>query len=321
MGHVYRCLKVADYLKKYGMEACFIMKDIEGGVRKVREKDYPIIKLPENIDIKKELNSLVNISAGQILITDIRGINNAYFAQISNCCSKTVYFDDLGQHDLAPDILINPAVVPSLRRFKRRHPSTLYLLGEKYFILGSGFQRKKSIKKAINKVLVSLGGADPANYTPYILKILEQTAPAFEVMLVLGPAFANFREIEDICRKAAKKIHVYKNVSNMGELMYEADIAVVSGGDTALELAYTGTPGLIAPTIQYEADTAAWLEAKRIFINLGDVRKKSEAESVKKIEEFWDDFSARKEFSGNAKRLIDGKGLLRIMHALDMQNN
>lgn len=297
------------------------MKDIEGGIRKVREKHYPILKLPKDIDIKEEINSLINISAGHILITDIRGINSVYFTQINNCCSKTVYFDDLGQHDLAPDILINPAVVPSLRRFKRRHPSTRYLLGEKYFILGAGFQRKKTVKKAINKVLVSLGGADPANYTPCILKILEQTEHAFEVLLVLGPAFENFREIEDICRKAAKKIHVYKNVSNMGELMYAADIAVVSGGDTALELAYTGTPGLIAPTIQYEADTAAWLEDKGIFKNLGDVMKKSEAESVKKIEEFWNNFGARKMFSGNAKRLIDGKGLLRIMHTLGVRNN
>jgi len=321
MGHVYRCLKTADCLKDKGVASVFIMKDIKGGIRKVEENVYPVIKLPLNLALPEEIDFLKERCSGQILVTDIRGINNSYFTQLNGYCSKTVYFDDLGQHDFSPHILINPAIDPNLQRFKHRYLSTRYLLGEKYFILGKGFKRRRNIRKTIKTAMVSLGGADPANYTPSVLRILDRLKYNFEIMLILGPVFENFKEVDDLCRKSTKRVHILRNVSNMGELMCAADIAFVSGGDTALELGYTGTPGFIVPTIKYESDTAAYLESRRTFVNLGDIKKKRKAETIEKIEDVWENFYMRKEFSRNAKRLIDCKGLLRIMHALDIGEN
>ncbi|MCX5884676.1 MAG: UDP-2,4-diacetamido-2,4,6-trideoxy-beta-L-altropyranose hydrolase [Proteobacteria bacterium] len=316
MGHVYRCLKFADFLRKKKIASVFVMKEIKGGIQKVEEGKYPIIKLPKGIDLQKEINKLRNICSKHILITDIRGLDNTYFEQLNNCCSRTIYFDDLGDNGLFPHVLINPSVTPLLQKYNKRQPSTKYLIGRHYFILGAGFRRKRNVRKTIKTALVCLGGADPANYTPTLLRVLERVTHDFEIMLILGPAFQKFYEIDEIHRRTKKRMCILRNVPNMGELMYNADIAFVSGGDIALELAYTGTPGFIIPTIEYENTTAAHFELKRVFLNLDDIKTKDPAKSIRKIEAFLDDFPKRMEFSQNAKNFIDGKGLKRIIYEL-----
>lgn len=318
MGHVYRCLKFADYTKKRGIDSVFIMKDIEEGINKVKERGYKVIKFRKEIDKKNEIRKLKKICRDQILITDVRGIDNEYFLTLNAVCIKTIYFDDLGDNDFSPHILINPSVVPSLQRYKKRQATTKYLIGVKFFILGDGFKRKGQIKKTVKNVLVSLGGADPANYTPSILKIIGNLDYDFKINLILGPAFIKFKEVDYIVKQMNRKIKILRNVANMGELMYDADIAFVSGGDTALELAYTGTSGFLVPTIYYENETAGYLEGKKVFVNLGDIKRKSDEEILKKIDIFWNDFNMRKEFSRNTKKFIDGGGLKRVFREISI---
>jgi UDP-2,4-diacetamido-2,4,6-trideoxy-beta-L-altropyranose hydrolase len=315
MGHVYRCLKIADFLDtKKQIKSIFIMRDRREGVEKVIEKGYRTLRLPENIDEKTEISSLEGMCKGQILIMDIRSISNNYFVRLNNTCKKTICFDDLGNNDYSPHYLINPSVTLALQKYKKKNSTTKYLIGEKYFILGSsGFKVKSEVSKVIKRVLVSLGGADPANYTPSLLKLLEELPYNFKVTLVLGPAFNNFDEVNDIVRQSNLDIEILVNVKNMGELMFNHDLAFVAGGDTALELAYTGTPGILVPTIDYENTTAEYLERKEVFVNLGDIQNVPKVEVIKKIDLFWKDYEKRRSFSDNSKRFIDGRGLSRIM--------
>ncbi len=312
MGHVYRCLKIADCLKRKGIGSVFIMRGIRGGIDKVRDQNYPVISLPGNLGPDEEINKLADICKGSVLIADIRGISNKFFRRLNAVCKKTIYFDDLGSNNFSPDVLINPAVTPQLRRYRRKQKKTRYLLGVKYFILGQGFRRKHKVSQSIKNVAVSLGGADPAGYTPRILKILSELKYSFRIKLILGPAFRNFNEISGLVKALNGRISVLKNVKNMGKWLYQADLAFVSGGDTALELAYTGTPGIIVPTIDYENITAEYLEGKSIFINLRDIKKIAVSSTLKKIEAFWEDYNKRKRFSRNARSFIDGRWINRI---------
>tara|TARA_Y100000031_G_scaffold137207_1_gene161967 strand:+ start:23 stop:913 length:891 start_codon:yes stop_codon:yes gene_type:complete len=290
------------------------MRDIREGVEKVIEKGHRILRLPEKIDEETEISNLEEMCRGQTLIMDIRRISNNYFVRLNNTCKKTIYFDDLGNNNYSPHYLINPSVTPALQKYKKKNSFTKYLVGEKYFILGgSGFKVKAEVKMTINKVFVSLGGADPANYTPSVLKLLAELPYNFKITLVLGPAFNNFEEVDNIVRQSKLDIDILANAKNMGELMFNHDLAFVAGGDTALELAYTGTPGILVPTIDYENTTAEFLESNDVFVNLGDIKKIPEAETKKKIDLFWNDYNKRKMFSGNSKRFIDGHGLSRIM--------
>lgn len=313
MGHIYRCLKLANYLRKKDTDAIFVMRDIPEGVKKIKENGYPVIRLPRRIDKKTEISILKKECSGGILVADVRRIDNNYFKILNTTCKTTVYFDDLGNNNLSPHVLINPSVTPELQKYRVKNRMTKYLIGEKYFILGdSGFKRKGNVNKKINNVLVSLGGADPACYTPRILRILDRLNHEFKIKVVLGIAYKHFKELKKALSGLKHKTEIFRNVSNMGELMQKADLAFVSGGDTCLELAFTGTPGILVPTIYYENITARYLEKRNIFLNCGDIKKISCFTVLKKIGLFWESYSLRNAFSGNAKRFIDGKGLSRV---------
>jgi len=320
MGHIYRCLKMADYLaSEKQIKSTFIMKNIRSGVQKVAEMGHSTLLLSEDMDEETEISHLEEICRDQTLIIDIRNIRNNYFMRLNKSVKKTIYFDDLGNNNYTPHYLVNPSVIADLQKYKKNNSTTKYLVGEKYFILGGhGFKPKSVVNKSINKVFVSMGGADPANYTPSVLKLLAELPNNFKTTLVLGPAFNNFEEVDNIVKQSKLDIDILVNAKNMGELMFNHDLAFVAGGDTALELAYTGTPGIVVPTIDYENKIAEFLEKNKIFINLGDIKTNSKHGIRIKIDLFWNDNNKRKTFSENSKRFIDGKGLSRIIKNTDL---
>lgn len=314
MGHVYRCLKIADFMNKMGRKTVFVMKDIEGGPGKAVENGHEVLTIPRDADEEYEISFLREKCSGHVLVVDVRGVSGGYFAKLNECCKSTVYYDDLGNAPSTPKFIINPSVSPGMTEYKSKSGRTTYLVGEKYFILGrADVNPIGEPKRKIEKVLVSLGGADPANYTPGILAILGALPFDFRISLVLGPAFVRFKEVENAIRSIGKEVEVLKNIGNMLEVMCSHDLAFVAGGSTALELAYTGTPGILVPTISHECETSAYLQSKEIFCDLGDIKVGEKSEKYDKITKFWTDYDMRRTYSGNAKRFIDGKGLSRVL--------
>jgi spore coat polysaccharide biosynthesis predicted glycosyltransferase SpsG len=316
MGHVYRCLKLAEFLKKKrNVSPVFIMKDYREGVKKVKDHSFEVFLLDKNCSSADDCNETAKISQGGYLVVDVRHYTAAQIALLKESCNFIVVFDDLGAKVGAPDVLINPAVSQMHRRYPGRIGGTKYLLGPRFFLLDGKISRTTASREVKN-ILVSLGGADPAGYTKELAEKIGRISEEYNVTFVLGPAFKNPAGFRKTLRNLNFKARVLFNVKNLGALMAKADLAMVSGGDTCLELAFTGTSGIIIPTISYELGTAKYLQQKKVFLNLGDIKEKSASEVEGAVIKFIKNYKKRRLFSENGKKVVDANGFNRVTEAI-----
>ncbi len=320
MGHVYRCLKLADYLREHcGISPLFIMKDYHGGVQKVREWDFDIITIPGDSDTHIDIEITKTHVQNALLIIDVRHYAPKHVDILRKNAKRTVLFDDLSGTDYRPDVLINPAVLPRHHEYPGGNSDVSYCLGPDYFILGRQKTRPRdNVSETVKSILVSLGGADPANYSMELLKKIAAISAEFQFNFVLGPGYGHKKEFRLMADELRADILIFEDVNDLTEMMAASDLAITAGGDTCLELAWTGTPGMIAPTISYEAETAEYLNKKEIFVSLGDIRNSTSEEVCSAIISFVDNYEKRHLFSANGRQLIDGMGIKRVVSTMEV---
>lgn len=320
MGHVYRCIKLAVAARAMdGTEPRFIMRDYAGGVDKVREYGFETILLPKACSIDEDIELVSRVASGQTLFTDVRAYESEDVLKLREKAECLVLFDDLGRRDLQPHILVNPSVIPAHRQYPVNHDGVKYCLGLDYFLLGEHVGSPRvDTAPVVQRILVSLGGADPANYSAVLLKIIKPLAETIAFTFVLGPSYGRKQEIRALRESLGLDNYVVllQDVFDLASLMTEFDMVISAGGDTCIEMAWSGVPGMIAPTISYEGETADYMEQQGVAVNLGDIKTCDPEVVVKSITALANDFERRVSLSTKGRQLVDGKGEQRILKLL-----
>ena len=323
MGHVYRCLKVAKTIaeRRAGADITFVMKNYKEGIKKVQEEGFKVVQIPPEWRVGEEIDFIDEFTKEftyHIFIADIRDINNKYIETVKANRGCFIYFDDLGGHSLKPDVIINPSIAESLQKYPSYNEKTDYYIGEKYFIIDRKIflNPKDSIREECNKILVSFGGADPCNLTCSILKTLVKLPVEININVILGPAYNHRRELDKLLQNNRRDITIKTNVKSMYNEIMNADIGIVSGGDTCLEIIYTGTPTMIIPSIWYEKEIARYLAEKGaadcVYLDEGDDEK-----MLNGIEDLIHNYSKRKSMSRTGRAIIDGKGVEKVFTIIE----
>ncbi len=316
MGHVYRCIKMARLLKKtFGIKPIFIMKDYKEGVNKVSEHSFEVRLIDRNCSIEKDIEITSCQAEGKCLICDVRHFGKNEFEYLKKKTKPFVVFDDFSNRQIFADVVINPSIAPRHRHYERSN-GTRYFMGPRYFLTGMVSRPRIALDKDVKDIIVSLGGSDPARYTEELAKKIHVLCPVYNFTFVLGPGYGRvsyFRRLLDSLNFSADIIY---DVKDLPSLIAKMDLAIVAGGDTCMEVAYLGVPGMIVPTIKHEEETAEYLQRRKALVNLGDIKRKKEEEIIRQISNFANDFSKRKIFSENARNMINNKGSERIASLL-----
>lgn len=318
MGHVYRCLKAADYFSNKGHDIIFFMKNFPKGIEKVDNK-YSVEIMPTYISLNSERKFILDkIDQNDVYMCDTRGIDNAYIESFKDKVSLFCYFDDIGVKELHPDIIVNPSPFADYCLYEKIN-TCQYLLGLEYFILDTRIYQKKKDKfpTKIEKLLFSFGGADPQDITYKLMQSLPDSFKNYDIAIVIGCAYDNekercLREIVSLLTDSGFKINICKDVDSLYPLLLEADVACVAGGDTCIESIFTGTPPLIIASINYEQKTALYLQKKQVALSVGFIENDDIKTIIANIEKAINDRNIILKLFSTGKDLVDGKGLQRL---------
>ncbi|MDP7196812.1 MAG: glycosyltransferase, partial [SAR202 cluster bacterium] len=131
--------------------------------------------------------------------------------------------------------------------------------------------------------------------------------------VVVGPGFRNRRELEIINKKSKHKFELIDGLKNISNLILEASVIFTAGGDTLYEAACIGTPAIVLWEDIHEKKQADWFTREGSAINLGQ----GTVVEGKKIEEITIRLQNNADkwikMSNSGKRIIDGKGIERIV--------
>jgi UDP-2,4-diacetamido-2,4,6-trideoxy-beta-L-altropyranose hydrolase len=271
VGHIMRCLTLADGLRKRGAKIIFVCRDLHGHLGSlVVEKGYILKLLPSpaldfteqsniwlktlwDVDVNETIAALgPNID---LMIIDHYGINANWHRKISSITKKIMVIDDLANRVLHCDVLLDQTFGRNKSDyFTCVNPGTLMLCGTKYALLREQFSKnrecaitKRKSYRGIQKILISFGGADFNNNSAKMLDIIFDIDfkhnPKIEV--VLGDSSLYLDEIRKQAKHSKLDVRIFPYVENMANLMLNADVAIGAGGSTSWERCTLALPTLL----------------------------------------------------------------------------
>jgi len=324
MGHVMRCMALAkEFEIVCNSEILFIMKDFKEAVE-IARKNFEvkmISKNPiENGGIDNSLN-IIHMFHPEIIITDILNIEENILLNFKNICEVLVSIDDLANTKFCSNVVINGHfnfINLEYRDFK----GTTYLLGPSFLILDKAFltvhAKTKSINKNVKRILVTLGGSDDTKSFLKVLRGINRLEKNYDIYMIIGPAFIHHNELGNEIKNSNHQFIIETNIDSqrMSELMFNADVAIVSGGNTKYELVTTGTPGLVICSNMDEVHLTDELARKGCIINLGLNDQVTENELAHAIQTIIENKNLRKKMSDIGKNEVDGMGAQRVVASI-----
>jgi spore coat polysaccharide biosynthesis protein SpsF len=160
-----------------------------------------------------------------------------------------------------------------------------------------------------------MGGSDPAGMTPKVVAWLRSVRGDFKALVVDGPASSHRQTPVD-----SSRIQVVTNTKSFPTLLASADLAIISFGVTAYELAALGVPAIYLALTEDHAESASRLEAAGCGISLGLFRKTGEAQLKSLVERLLSDDKLRLTMGEKARRTVDGLGARRIADLLALHH-
>lgn len=339
LGHIMRCLSIADTAKKYGDKCVFITAGKEC-LDIIISHGYECIVLDTDYnDMTAELNKLLPIiktNSPSALFVDSYFVTNTYLKQlwglVRKIHGKMVYIDDVLAFPYPCDIILNYNIYgPDKEKnynslyYKAKMSIPKFLLGTSYVPLREEFQDipKRIVKKEAQNIFISTGGTDFEHLTIEIIKEVKKFKSQYIFCFVIGEMNKD-REIIYNISYDDPNIILFDNVKQMAKLMSSCDVAISASGSTLYELCATQTPTVTYILADNQILSAEGFHNRYILECIGDVRKLGVINLskclIKSATALADDYKRRVEITKNMQNIVDGQGANRLLKFIKNNN-
>lgn len=331
LGHVMRCLSIADAVKRRGKDVLFVTVCEEctdmivqrGHQLRLLEGDYQgdsydmISELPQMENLCKELNTEITF------LVDSYQVSEEYYQRLREL-GKVACLEDMGQ-PYTVDMLINYNIYGEDYKGAYQIKAKNTLLGAAYMPLRAEFQEDMEyvLREDVCNVMITTGGADPyfasKAFADAFLQseILAKRDIVYHV--VSGPLNCFAQELKRHYSKNTSVV-VYENVKSMKALMKQCDIVLTATGSTIYELSALGIPMICFYFAENQRRGAEAVERILGVTNAGDFSAEPSMvvqRAVDAVEKLVSDYVVREALSRKEKALVDGQGADRIAKALN----
>ena len=317
-GHVMRCLSLVQGLRPSDGPAMLVAAEITAGLeQRLHSAGVGLTRLntaagsvedaAQTVKLAKEINA-------SWIVVDGYQFGAEYQQQLKAAGFRVLLLDDYGHaKHYSADLVLNQNLHASADYYIERETGTRLLLGTRYTLLRQEFQALKDWQRNIparaNRVLVTLGGADPDNVTSKIIEALG-TLPGVKAVVVVGGSNPHLEKLKWEIENRKSEIELIVDAQNMPELMQQADVAVAAGGTTSWELAFLGVPTLMLVLAENQREVADGLSAAQV------VRKTKPETVAQDLADLLADATARAAMSQRGRQLVDGLGVSRVLTAM-----
>lgn len=345
-GHVMRCLTLADALTARGAECQFISRMHPGNLlEKVRSKGYVAHALaagPKSTALGEY--SLAHshwLGATQAedaaacapilarlqpdwLIVDHYALDARWERASKLYYRKLMVIDDLADRSHECDLLLDQTFGRDAADYRAFVPTDcMVLCGSQYALLRPEFAalRLRSLQRRteprLQHLLISMGGVDQDNATGKVMRALRSSSLPFgsRITVVMGATAPWLAEVEQLAQRMPWMTRVRVDVSEMAQLMADADLAIGAAGATSWERCCLGLPTamvVLAVNQLYAADVLERAGAVRML--------QMDAQFAEELHQFvrdvTDSVTYLKDLVASSSEITDGRGCLRLIEAL-----
>jgi UDP-2,4-diacetamido-2,4,6-trideoxy-beta-L-altropyranose hydrolase len=337
-GHVMRCLTLADSLREEGATVRFICKKQNGDLRaQIKSRGYQVFSLkPEQACFKHDCGEVLahrdwldssqqdDAFACKAILRDIQpdwlivdhySLDHRWESVVKTNCKKLMVIDDLADREHSCDLLLDQTHGRKESDYFAKVPEhAVTLIGAQYALLRPEFAQwrkfslEKRLRPRLRNMLVNLGGTDLTNKTEGVLKQIAACFPTPElhVTVVLGATSPHLKTIRQLASSLPYHTEILSNVSNMAELMANADLAVGAAGASTWERCCLGLPSIMVILADNQKYIAQVMREAYITETVEDPSMSDLCAKIDKMS------LAMAQYSKNAASVTDGEGSARV---------
>ncbi len=317
LGHIRRCLSLAQAMSRQGAEVRFITNADQGTVEMIRRHGFDLAAIDPAADFE-ETRAAVHRFGAAALLVDSYDIDSNYLADMRAQVGLLVVIDDVADRRLPVDMVINGNIYgPDLAYDVPAE--TILLGGNAYAILRQEFAEEtdRQIAGKARQILLTVGGSDAQGLTLRLMEWILGADDDLVLSVVVGPFFNDRDKISEIAAAKPGRVRALYNPSDMRELMLETDLAVTGGGQTTYELAATGTPAVAVTISDHQLWNLQALAAGGSLVYVGSAGDPElKAKLLPELDRLRNDPQARRLMSERGRALIDGRGADRLAAAI-----
>ncbi|MBM3230783.1 UDP-2,4-diacetamido-2,4,6-trideoxy-beta-L-altropyranose hydrolase [Candidatus Peregrinibacteria bacterium] len=319
-GHIMRCLSLAQALQDQGGEAVFLSSDLDTAyAKRLKEEQCTVCALKSTAFSKEDADETLKQAKkldARWIVLDGYGFTPEYQKRVKGSGVSVLVIDD---HRYAEahtcDMLLNQN--PQCENTYKHATVKTMLLGMRFAMLRREYGKKQPTSYAPSgrgkRVLITLGGSDPKNMTPVVIRSLK--GMAIEGTVIIGGASANEADVKKAMKESGLDLTLQKNVQDMAAVIAEHDFAITAAGSTCLELAFMGVPAatIIVADNHNQDGMASGLAQAGATVHLGFYRELKETKIAASLEAILQDAVKLQTMSNRARALIDGQGAERVL--------
>jgi len=348
MGHVMRCLSIADACRRHDIEAYFIIAD-DNPLEIISGRGFdPYVLNSDYRCMDDELEQWPSDKKADYIVVDSYYVTDSYLKSLKRILPyserkvRIIYIDDVFKFPYPVDCLINYNVFAKELFYDELYRETVvkpkFVLGPLYTPLRKEYRDipKRTQTRYIKNVLVSTGGADHLHLSLAIADYIEKRISDndYKFHILIGAMNTDREKISRIAY-FSDKIIMHEKVDDMKSLIESCDLVVSAAGSTLYEVCACGVPLITYSVADNQIRGGEAFENLEIGVYIGDVREtvdmeasSHESEQLTKvrddvcqklfetIKQIENDYKKRVKIGNVMQNLIDGNGADRIVREI-----
>ena len=317
LGHVMRCRALAAAFIARGWNCWFAMTAETAALDGEPE---PII-VPSGLEGASAVATAIATRNIECLVVDHYRLDASFETAARGPAKIVVAIDDLANRRHECDMIVDSNPGRTAADYAGLAAAdTRLLLGAHYVLLGRQFaaRRPTQAKPAPmrpQRLLITLGGADPENFSACVLAALRHTGNiAEQVLLVIGPA--NPHRDRLIIEAAEIGVECVIDPTDLADWMSESDMAVTAGGVTCSELICLGVPVVVLLTADNQRAIGRAVDEAGAGIVLDGAQGKNPRNIAAAMAKLATDQALRRRMASRGRALVDGRGAERVAAAV-----
>ncbi|HUT73768.1 MAG TPA: hypothetical protein VM221_02890 [Armatimonadota bacterium] len=327
-GHIIRGLILRRRLDAMGARVVFLTRDLRWGAQKLRDAGAEVLLLPADADDRAQ-SAAIRKAAPDGCVMDVLETPQALTAAARDAGAAVVCLDDVGSGRLNANAIINILEVEPAPEALVERGIALYQ-GPEYAALPEAYAEpgiaEREIPQKVCRILVTLGGADPAGLAPKAARALRSALAdaragwAFEdahATLLVGSASGYRAQVMEAVRGAEASFTVSDSIPSLLPALRAADLGIIAGGLTMHEALAVGLPSIaLCQPVRHQAELAQRFADQGAMLTLGPGAAVSEAQIADAVLALACAADRRRRLAGAGPRLVDGRGAQRTAEAI-----
>lgn len=336
IGHVMRCLTLADMATSRGHRCRFVCREQPGHmIDAIDSRGYSVAVLARKISGPEWLGASEDEDAAETLallaqtpshwvVTDNYAIGAIWERKFRQRGAKVLAIDDLADRSHDCNILLDQTLGRAATDYASWVPAdALVLAGASMALLRPSFAAARAnvrprVSHTVSKLLISLGGSDAANLTSVVIEAINrvQWPSPIAVDVVLGGTNPWYDVVAARAARSSCPMQVHVNLADMVSPMIAADLAIGTAGTTSWERCCLGLPSIMVVAADNQRKIAQALAGAGAAITL-DVSDGLTEDLVDELTDLANQPSRLLAMSERAATLVDGLGCERVLAAME----